>query len=243
MSDGCRAVSPDLAWAAGVEASPPPWPGVRVWCGPAGQSTWTNPVPSEVVGLHFEPDGQGVWASGGKNSWVLGWDTATGRRSVASRSPLRLDDVSVSPDGRFVAARPDAESEVLLLDVDRRAWHRVAGLPGRVTHLSWTGDGRAVAVGTSYELGVVDAVEMRLAVLGGRSRGTVSALAAHPDRPVILSGEDRTVRVWEWDTTIRPVNAFDWHVGWVTALAVSPDGMLAAAAGSDGTVVVWDLEG
>jgi len=60
----------------------------------------------------------------------------------------------------------------------------------------------------------------------------------------LISGSaDGTVRVWEVETA-RELHAYRWWGGgtWVTGLALAPDGMTAAAASVDGTVVVWDLD-
>jgi WD40 repeat protein len=49
------------------------------------------------------------------------------------------------------------------------------------------------------------------------------------------------VRVWDLATG-RERSAFNWGVGRVFSLAIAPDGMTAAAGGSNNEIVVWDLD-
>jgi WD40 repeat protein len=52
---------------------------------------------------------------------------------------------------------------------------------------------------------------------------------------------DQTVRLWDAARgSLR--GAFDWQIGRVHALAFAPDGMTAAAAGDDHTILIWDVD-
>lgn len=67
-------------------------------------------------------------------------------------------------------------------------------------------------------------------------------LAYHPSGHFLfVAGTDRKVSVWDTGSWQR-VTRFDWGIGPLTRLAVSPDGALAAAGGEDGSVVVWDVD-
>jgi len=44
-----------------------------------------------------------------------------------------------------------------------------------------------------------------------------------------------------WDEAGAIACSYQWHDGAVNALAVSPTGTIAASAGDDFDVVVWDL--
>jgi hypothetical protein len=68
------------------------------------------------------------------------------------------------------------------------------------------------------------------------------ALAFHPDSRHLLAGNnDTTARLIDTQTW-QITRQFAWDIGTLSAVAVSPDGTLAAAGGTNGRVVVWDLD-
>jgi WD40 repeat protein len=72
-------------------------------------------------------------------------------------------------------------------------------------------------------------------------RGDVQALAYVADGTMLISAAlDRTVRCWDL-ASLRPREELCWPIGVVTALAIAPDGMTAAAAGDGGRALIWDL--
>jgi WD40 repeat protein len=67
------------------------------------------------------------------------------------------------------------------------------------------------------------------------------SVAYTPDgHNLIAAGEDGRARVWDL-VMARWTKVFRWKVGAIYAVAISPDGMTAAAGGAK-DIVVWDLE-
>ncbi len=74
------------------------------------------------------------------------------------------------------------------------------------------------------------------------SRKHFTALAYHPDgRRLFATSNDETVHVFDAHSLGR-VTRFTWQLDRLSAVAVSPDGTLAAAGSAQGDVVVWDLD-
>lgn len=74
------------------------------------------------------------------------------------------------------------------------------------------------------------------------NRKHFTALAYHPDgQRLFVTSNDETVHVFDTRSLDR-VNRYTWQLDKLSAVAVSPDGTLAAAGSANGNVVVWDLD-
>jgi WD40 repeat protein len=74
--------------------------------------------------------------------------------------------------------------------------------------------------------------------------GDFRSLAFHPDGKTMamIHGGPTLVKVYDL-ATLRLKDKYQWKVGQLDSVAYSPDGLLAAAGGREGKVVVWDVEG
>ena len=52
---------------------------------------------------------------------------------------------------------------------------------------------------------------------------------------------DETVRIWETNTW-QEHTTFQWKIGKLLNIALSPEGLRAAAGGDKGQIVIWDVE-
>jgi WD40 repeat protein len=74
------------------------------------------------------------------------------------------------------------------------------------------------------------------------TRKNFTGIAYHPSgRHLFATNNDATVHVFDTVTWER-VKRFTWKIGPLKAVAVSPDGTLAAAGGDKGDVVIWDVD-
>jgi WD40 repeat protein len=69
-----------------------------------------------------------------------------------------------------------------------------------------------------------------------------TGLAFHPSgRFLAATSNDATVKLYD-AVTWEVAQCFDWDIGRLRSVAFSPDGMLAAAGGDKGRIVVWDVD-
>jgi WD40 repeat protein len=159
----------------------------------------------------------------------------------------RIGTVAIAPDGiRWVMSQgQDRQQSISLFD-------RFVGeplvrvdVPGlRIGKPTFSPDGQYLAAINSAKTAIVMRAD-QLTIIGFLETNTKKHLndfAFSPDSSKIITGAgDGSVRVWE-TARAKLINSFDWNVGPVTAVAFSPDGLLCAAGGKSGQIVVWDVD-
>jgi WD40 repeat protein len=152
-----------------------------------------------------------------------------------------------SPDGRTLAAVALGlqDDHIGFWNLKTRRKLRARRFPADSrTHIQYSPDGRWLAVARRTQLVLIDQrptrkspAEVRLAL-----RCHTHSMAFSPDSRLLLTAaKGKVVRLWDVATG-RLLHTFDFDVGEVTGVAFAPDGMTAAVGGTNGKVVIWDVD-
>jgi WD40 repeat protein len=268
MHASCAAVSPDLTRIAVGNAAPflrhnTDIPPVAVL--DATDPTWhedesrwrtvidDGPNRLDVGGLAFDPTGERLAVS-----YSIEY---TRRRSIefvlvilplgvgkAYRVPFGADHtrlhpvVAFSPDGDRLAVTGGLDDDPVVSVVNARTADPLFEVmpPGaRTLHLAFSPGGTlAVTNAKTVHLMPADSDVPGFTLVHPKQ---ANAVAFIPDgRRVLSTCHDGQLRIWDVATG-HLVSSYDWGVGPTTAVAVSPDGLTAAAAGQKGRIAVLDL--
>jgi WD40 repeat protein len=195
--------------------------------------------------LRFFPDGRHLAAGLG----AAVWDTLTGARVDRGRNAKgHTGAVAFAPDGRTLAVSCWLQGAVLrhlirLVDpVWGEARAELRGHGDSATDLAFSPDGKLLAATCGQFLCVWDVDRTEPIWRAKVNRRHFQAVAFTPDgRFLAAVRNDRSACFWgteDW----RQVATFDWEIGPLVSLAISPDGMRAAAGSRRGKIVVWDVD-
>jgi hypothetical protein len=171
------------------------------------------------------------------------WDVPTRRDIAILKSRGRVHAAATSPNRNTLAAA--VRTEILLWPIADVLNHK----PAKAEYLS------GHELRQPYDRGGEPPEIMPGAGLTGPAE-RIDALTFTADGRQLLTGAATgTIRVWTIPEPLRsdsigngpdwydqPDAEFDWQLGPITTLAVSPDGLTAAAGCLDGRAVVWDLD-
>jgi WD40 repeat protein len=172
------------------------------------------------------------------------WQVETGRVLGELRGIKRaISSLSLSPDGRFLVASSglvqsdEGDSEVTLWEVPEAKPKWQAKIPAGFSSVSFSPDGKTVAVGTSKGpvryLRADTGEQVKAPEVNGR------LVAMTPDgKTLALSRADRTVRLCD-AATGRERHCLRGHGSEVSCLAFSSDGKVLAS-GCSGSVILWE---
>lgn len=179
----------------------------------------------------FATDGRGGW----NDLWGLAPDPALHGEPLAG---------SPRSDRFFTWEAPRAPRRGRLVARSALTGDEIAGTPialDYVLGLAMHPEGDAAIVFKDASLYYWAAGE-RVEKIRTGVRKHYAALAYHPDGRHLLAGNnDATARLIDTHTW-QVVRQYAWEIGKLTAVAVSPDGALAAVGSETGQVVVWDLD-
>jgi WD40 repeat protein len=196
------------------------------------------------------------WDIDAAGGFTLGWAMRKWRpiTDVSTFTPESsngfTNGVAFSPDGRTLVTvenrtdRPAADNPVCVRSADSGELVAELGtFPVMVGfRVFFTPDGTMI-------LGHEDRWLELGAVTGGcvgrltpPGRAYFRAAAVHPSGGWLVTvGYDGAARLWELPS-LRPARVFEWDVSRLHSVAFSPDGLLLAAGGDKGRVVVWDVD-
>jgi WD40 repeat protein len=118
----------------------------------------------------------------------------------------------------------------------------VDGWQQGIRHLMFSPDGKFLAGTAGPRLRIWDLEGQREVALHKRGSKHFQGLAFTSDgRYLATVSNDETVRVWETNTW-QEHTTFTWKIGKLLNIALSPEGLRAAAGSDKGQIVIWDVE-
>jgi WD40 repeat protein len=174
------------------------------------------------------------------------WDVATGELVQTFKRPVApVKDVAVLPDGK-TAVSADVQTLRVWDIASGKELSTVEGHMGALTCVAVHPDGKHVFLGSRndrhFQLWPLDQQRVYIPRKAYRGHtGWVNSLSVSPDGRRVVSGGDKSVRLWDVETA-QQLQVFLGHRDTVKSVALSPDGRRVVSASMDGTVRLWDAE-
>jgi hypothetical protein len=211
---------------------------------------WQGDAASDMGSVAFSPNGRllaGACRSG--EGTVKVWQVATGNqvRTFAGQ-PGDSRCLAFSPDGKLLATASLGTHggqvqlwELKTLRTGKEKQPPLPGRAGRVSCLAFSRDGKTLAAGMDKAIRVWDLeAGKQLPALVGVPRPATSLVFGPLGKRLYSTHED-DVMVRAWSLGKRQPRQPVPHTSEVRSAVLSRDGKTLAAAGKDGTVVLWNI--
>ena len=205
--------------------------------------------------LAFSEDGQtliSVLVRWGHEDQKLFWDTTTGVQ--ISVPDLKETSGKRSPNlpNRVITAKIDKDRKSIQVQevATGREMYRITEHKGDIYTFAFSPDRKILASGSDdMTIRLWDAITGNELLTLPTYTNQVFAVAFSPDGKFLAGGSvydsqlgrSDLIRLWEIPSG-RILTTFTGHTSTVRVLRFSPDGKTLASSGSDGTILLWDLD-
>ena len=195
--------------------------------------------------VDFSPDGK-TFASG---DWLGGpslklWNT-DGNEPVHELQAGKVDDITFSSDGKYLASGSLDDGNVRVWDPDTgELLHTFSTGMEHVLGVVFADKGSKIVCGGSDGIQVWDVNSgKRLDTFPGQENlDIVECLALNPDGRLLAAGK-RNSKIHLWDLkTAKLVDTLEGHLARVDSVAFSPDGRTLVSGGQISDALLWETE-
>jgi WD40 repeat protein len=185
------------------------------------------------------------------NVWKIPADQTGGlnnetKREIILTAESLTYNTATSPDSQWVAvAEADTEDATknrgTLVSVDGKTIHTLEH-GGKVDGIGFTSDSKLVATA-----GGVDGLIVFWNVQTGaeefhlENQQGINSMAISQTGTFLAAGLHDSIKIWDWATQ-KEITSLD-QSGDIVAIAISQDGKLLATGSSEGTIILWDVDG
>jgi len=160
---------------------------------------------------------------------------------------VHFDCARLSPDLKklYYSLLVDGRPKVRCVNVadGKPVWEIDAGRDLAVSAMALSPDGKALALGTGYESGVIKVRNALtgepLASLEGHTRWVCCLTFSNDGQLLASASADQTLRLWSASTWTEH-SKLRGHSDEVHSVAFSPDNRLLATGGKEGAVLLWE---
>jgi WD40 repeat protein len=192
----------------------------------------------------FSADGQRL-ASLSKDGAVRAWETDSGREVVSMPGTGLPVSAILSPDGQRLAVAGIGSLSVVDVTTKKTVADWPIDVHHGVYHLAFSPDDCCLATASWDGTARVWEIKSGKLLQTFRHDDRVACVAFHPNGRQLATGScDNTAKIWDLDTGAL-VDTLHGNIGYVMALAYSPDGKLLATASGHryaGEVQLWETE-
>jgi WD40 repeat protein len=232
--------------------------------GPPAATVLDDDALTNAEAMAFAPDGTEFAVPGftprqwAVPSWeVIRDDPPPEENPRRTGAPYETGGIAYSPDGRTIALSfAEMNSKCTRYDACIRLFDRATGRltahlrttfgyaepKGARAQVAFSPDGKVVAGNYGPVLGVVSVADGKeVARLKVGTKHIAGFCFTRDGSKIVVVSHDPRVRVFD-ARTWKETAGYEWKVGKLCCVAVSPDGLRMAAGSGTGKVVVWDVD-